>query len=100
VGEGRRSDIYVARLDESGAQASFELLSALRDAGLSADMDHQGKSLKAQMKAADRLGARFVLILGPDELAAGEATLRDMSTKEERRVALRDAAVELTALLR
>lgn len=58
-------------------------------------MDHQGKSLKAQMKAADRLGARFVLILGADELAVGEATLRDMNTKVERRVALWNAADEV-----
>ena len=47
-------------------------------------MDHQGRSLKSQFKQADRLGARLVVVLGPDEVAAGEVTVRAMATSEER----------------
>ena len=90
-----RTDAFVALAEPTARAQAFALVSALRDAGLSAEMDHQGKSLKAQMKAADRLGASFTLILGADELAAGEATLRDMNTKAERRVTLSEAADEV-----
>ncbi len=72
----------------ASAGAAFALVSALRDAGIAAEIDHQGRSLKSQFKQADRLGARFVVVVGPDELAAGEVTLRDMGTKEETTVAL------------
>ncbi len=94
-----RADVYVARVDESVAAVVFDVASALRDAGIAAELDHQARSLKAQFKQADRLGARAVVVVGPDEAAAGEATLRDMSTKEERRVALATVVDALRALL-
>ena len=87
-----RADVYIARVDESVAAAAFALTAAFRDAGITAEEDHQKRSLKSQFKQADRLGARFVAILGPDEVAAGTFTLRDMSTKEESAVAVADAA--------
>ncbi len=83
-----RADVYVARVDDSVTNEVFALAQRLRDAGVAADLDHQSRSLKSQFKQADRLGARFVVVVGPDELAAGEVTLRDMGTKEENRVAL------------
>ncbi len=94
-----RADVYVARVDESVAAASFALAAALRDAGISAEEDHQGRSLKSQFKQADRIGARFVAIIGPDELAAGTFTLRDMGTKEESAVPVADAAAVVAAAL-
>ncbi len=84
------ADVYVARVDASVAGDTFSIASALRDAGIAAELDHVGRSLKAQFKQADRLGARAVVIVGPDELAAREVTVRDMDTKEERRVARAD----------
>jgi histidyl-tRNA synthetase len=82
-----RAEVYVARVDESLSAEAFGIAQSLRDAGMAAELDHQGRSLKAQFKQADRLGARLVVIAGPEELAAGEVTLRDMGTKEETRVA-------------
>jgi len=82
------SEIYVARVDESVSGAAFALVSALRDAGIAAETDHQGRSLKSQFKQADRLDARIVAILGPEEVAAGHVKLRDMTTREETVVAL------------
>ncbi|HET6498892.1 MAG TPA: His/Gly/Thr/Pro-type tRNA ligase C-terminal domain-containing protein, partial [Coriobacteriia bacterium] len=79
------ADVYVAHVDDSVAEIAFAIASELRDAGVSAALDHSGRSLKAQFKQADRCGARVVVIAGPDELAAGEVTLRDMRTKEETR---------------
>jgi len=58
-------------------------LNELRAAGISCDIDYEGSSLKSQMRSADKCGAKFVLIVGDDEAAKGEALLRDMSTKEQ-----------------
>jgi histidyl-tRNA synthetase len=76
-------DLFVSTIGETAYQKAFALLDALRSAGIPADMDYEGRSLKAQMRAADKCGAKFVLIIGEDELARGEALLRDMSTKEQ-----------------
>jgi len=90
-----RADAFVAVPQPGAERDAFALVTALRDAGLVADMSHQAKSLKAQMKSADRLGARYTLILGEEELAAGEVTVRDMDTKEERRAPLAKVAEEI-----
>ena len=82
------AEVYVARTVPELATEAFRLTQHLRDAEIAAEMDHQSRSLKAQMKAADRSGAAFVVLVGPDEVAADEVTLRDMRTKAERRIAV------------
>jgi histidyl-tRNA synthetase len=93
------AEVYVARVDAGVSGAAFTLVSVLRDAGIAAETDHQGRSLKSQFKQADRLGAKLVAILGPDEVAAGQVKLRDMGTKEETTVSLADAASAVSGLL-
>ena len=90
--EPRGIKAYVASMGEGPKKRAFEVLNDLRSAGIASDMDYEGKSLKAQMRSADRSGARFVVILGEEELASGEAVLRDMSSKEQRKVKLEDLA--------
>lgn len=85
--------LFVACVDADTRATAFGLVQQCRDAGVSAEMDHQGRSLKSQFKLADKIGARMVVVLGPDEIAAGEVTLRDMASHEERIVAL-DSVVE------
>lgn len=85
------ADVYVARVDAGVAAEVHAIVSALRDAGVAAECDHQARSLKSQFKQADRLDARFVLVVGPDEVASGALTLRDMGTKEETAVPLSGA---------
>jgi histidyl-tRNA synthetase len=80
------AEVYVARTVPELATVAFEVTQRLRADAIAAEMDHQGRSLKAQMKVADRLGASLVVLVGPDEVAAGEVTLRDMDSKTERRV--------------
>lgn len=89
----RGLDLFIACVDDSARDRAFALVQACRDAGVRCDMDHQGRSVKSQFKLADKLGAEYVMTLGPDELAAGEATLRNMRTHDERTVAL-DAVAE------
>lgn len=86
------ADVYVARVDASVADAVFGIVQQLRDAGIATETDHQARSLKAQFKQADRLGARVVAVVGPDELAEGQVTLRDMRTREETRAGLGEVA--------
>ncbi len=76
-------DVFVASLGAAMSVPAFELALAFRKAGLKADMDHAGRSLKAQFKYADKLGARYVAILGEDEVTRGVVKLRNMDTKEE-----------------
>lgn len=84
----RRAEVYVAGVDKAAAKDAFVLAQVLRDNGIVTELDHLGRSLKAKFKQADRLGARIVVVVGPDEIAAGEVTLRDMETKHESRVPL------------
>lgn len=93
------AEVYVARVEESVTPEVFALAASLRDASIAAELDHQARSLKAQFKQADRLGARYVIVVGPDELAEGQVTVRDMTTKEESRIAIAEAPEELRARL-
>jgi len=93
------AEVYVAQVDDSVSATVFALAQSLRDAGVAVEVDHQGRSLKSQFKQADRLGARFVVVVGPDELAADEVTVRDMRTKEERRVPLAEMVAQVRQAL-
>lgn len=76
-------DVFVVTAGKSAASEAFRLLFKIRGAGISADKDYQDRSLKAQMKYAGKTGAKFVVIIGDQELALGTALIRDMSAKEQ-----------------
>ena len=92
-------DVFVAQTGPEVALEAFCLVQELRDAGFIVEADRQGRSLKSQFKLADKYSVDAVVVLGPDELAAGECTVRDMSTHEERKVALADVASDLAQAL-
>jgi histidyl-tRNA synthetase len=79
----RKPDIFVAALGKKSQSLAFEWICRLGLTGVNAEMDFSDKSLKSQMKRADRLGASYVLILGDKELEEGKAILRNMATKEQ-----------------
>ncbi|MCR4398991.1 MAG: histidine--tRNA ligase [Firmicutes bacterium] len=81
-------DVFVATVGEEAFKSGLRTLHALRKAGLTSDTDYMGRSLKAQLKHADRLGARFVLLLGEDELARLSCTIRRMDTGAQWQVPL------------
>jgi len=83
VGELKGVDIFIATIGEAAHAKAFGISNDLRNNGISCEIDYEKKSLKAQMRAADSQGARFVLIIGDDEINKGEAALRDMKTKEQ-----------------
>ena len=95
--KNRSVDAYVVALGEAAQSEGFKLLNNLRKAGLSAAMDFAGRSMKAQMKQANKLGARYALILGDDEIAEGVVMLRSMSDSEQEKVALDEVIGKIKA---
>lgn len=75
-------DFFLIGISEAGMQECFKLAYGLRQEDFIVGLDYEGRSLKAQMKLANRENARFVFIVGADELAAGKGLLRDMRNPE------------------
>ena len=88
-------DVFFVTLAPEARIPAIALAGALREEGLSADLDYGGRGLRAQFKQADRVGASYAVILGEDELAQGTATVRDMASGEERTVPVADGAKDL-----
>jgi len=86
-------DLYIVTMGAPARGTAFAHLCALRRAGLLADTDYEGRSLKAQMRTANKLGARFVTVLGDDELASGTLTLKEMATGEQTQLAGIEAVI-------
>jgi histidyl-tRNA synthetase len=89
----RTPDVFIAALGPECRARAFQWSCGLGVRGITADMEMEERSLKSQMKRADRAGADFVLIFGPEELQAGAAVLRNMATKEQTPIPL-DRVVE------
>lgn len=84
--EPRRLNVFVCAMGEKAVLRSAEVVARLRQLGLSADRDFLGRGLKAQMKEADRSRARYVVIIGDDEIAKGRYALRVMDSAEQREI--------------
>ena len=86
--------IFLAWIGDEAKLYALNILHELRDLGIRADMDTRERNLKGQMKYANKLGAEFTAVIGGDEVASGEITLKNMSTSEQTKVrkeALADA---------
>lgn len=86
--EAPRPDAFVVALGDAAGPASVVLAERLRESGLRVETGLGGRSMKAQMKAADRSGARFAVVLGDDEIAAGAASVRDLAASVQETVGL------------
>ena len=82
-----RPDIFIAAIGKPGALKSRQLCYGLRRNGLYAESDIMGRAVKAQMKHADRIKARYSMVIGDDELAKGSAAVKNMDTGESVEVA-------------
>lgn len=83
-----RPELFIATLGDAATRAGFTLLTRMQRLGILAEMDYTGKSLKAQLRRADKFNTKRVLILGEDELARGVAQLRNMDDSSQEEVAL------------
>ncbi|WP_433958910.1 histidine--tRNA ligase [Cytobacillus horneckiae] len=93
-------DCYIVSLGEDAKDYTVGLLNKLRQAGFSAERDYLDRKIKAQFKAADRLQAKFVAILGDDELKANKINLKSMDSGEQKEMELASFIEEFTALYR
>ena len=91
-------DLYIGARGEDGKLASFKLPNALRTRGIKTEINHMGRSLKAEMKYANKIGAKFTVVLGDDELQTGNAKLKRMSDGEQFEVNLNNIE-EIVAIL-
>lgn len=93
-----RPDIFLAAMGDEAAEIAFVAMSQLQRSGIRAEMDYQGKSLKAQMRRANKLMSRYTLIVGEQELETGEAELKNMDQGSQQKVRL-DEITTLISIL-
>ena len=78
IPEPRPLQVFLCTMGQAAREKAFQLIGQLRRAGISADMDHAARSMKAQFKYADKLGAKYTLSIGDNELETGKANLKNM----------------------
>lgn len=81
-------DLYVGILGSEAKASAYQLVTSLRDAGLIVETDYMNRSVKAQMKYANKIGAKNTVIIGADELANNKAAIKNMDTGEQTEVPL------------
>ena len=90
ITETPERDVYIGSMGEKGLLKAQSLTYELRKAGIQADCDTVERSVKAQMKYANKIGAKYSVILGDSELESGRVELKDMANSEKSKVALAD----------
>lgn len=89
--------LFIAALGEETLKEAYRIINQLHLQGIRAELDYEGKSLKSQMRRADKFKARYVLILGEDELKKGRAVLRNMEDKSQEEIPMKDLLITLKA---
>jgi histidyl-tRNA synthetase len=95
LGEPKSVDVYIVTLGDAARKWGVTRLPKLRAQGLSATMDYKGRSMKAQMKDADRENARYAIIVGDHELESGKFTFRNMKESDEEALTMDEIFREL-----
>ena len=96
---GPRVSAFVVPLGDQARRRGLAIVAELRDAGVAADFAFGGRGLKGAMKAADRSGARYAIVLGDRDLAENNAQLKDLTTADQRAVALPELVRTVKELL-
>jgi histidyl-tRNA synthetase len=99
TGSEPRPAVFLAAADDEGRKWSASAAMELRRAGIACDTDMLGRSLKSQMREADRQNAASVLVVGAAEIASGQATLKNMSTGMSATIPLAELASAVRAIL-
>ncbi|MDP2037236.1 MAG: histidine--tRNA ligase, partial [Ignavibacteria bacterium] len=84
--EEEKTDVFIITIDKTLQSFSFQTALALRRSGLNVETDYLSRSVKAQMREANRLNSKFVLFVGGDEFANGEVVLKNMSNSEQKNI--------------
>ena len=91
--------LYIATMGDAAKIKAFELLKRVRECGLTAETDVVGRGLRAQMKYADKIGAKYSLVLGDNEIAENKAKVKNMETGEQTELALDESFAEKFSVL-
>jgi histidyl-tRNA synthetase len=91
-----RPEVFFVSADEAGATEALRRAALLRKAGIGCELDPRGGKLARQFKHAERVGARYAVVLGGNEVASGRAKLKDLATREETPVALDELVSRLS----
>ena len=92
-------DLYIASMGENASLKAFALAEEVRKSGLSAQCDIVGRGLRPQMKFADKIGAKFSVVLGDNEIEENKAEVKNMETGEKTPVSLTDFAKEFQDIM-
>lgn len=96
IPEGQKPTVYLLGMDEDCRKKAFAIASALREQGILAEIDQMERSVKAQFKYADKIGAKYVAVIGGNELAEGVMNVKCMATGESEKVAFAEARAYFT----
>jgi histidyl-tRNA synthetase len=96
----RAVDVFAVPMGDPARRRLFDLVTALRRAGVAADLAYGGKGLKGAMKAADRSGAAWAVVLGERDIEAGVAQVKDLNSGEQHAVSLTDLQSHLLELVK
>ena len=91
IPEPKKPTVYLAGMDQDCRKKAFEIAAGLRKAGVFAEIDHMERSVKAQFKYADKLGAKYVAVIGGNELAESVMNVKNMSNGESEKVSFEKA---------
>ena len=92
-------DVYVVTLGDDAKRAGVKLLGELRAAGMRSDIDYTNRKMKAQMKSADRLKAKTVVVIGEEEVAEQVVMLRNMADRHQEKVSTTEVIQKITGIL-
>lgn len=95
----QKCDIYIGSIGDAASLVSAKLCTDLRSDGVSAQFDVAGRSVKAQMKYADKLGARFTCVIGDDDIAKGEVLVKNMENGEKTAFSIENFSDEVSSAL-
>jgi histidyl-tRNA synthetase len=96
----RHPHLFVAAMGEESYRKAYQLMNQLHLEGLWAELDYERRSLKSQMRRADKLKARYTLILGEGEIRKGKAVLRNMEDKSQEEILIHDLLTVLKEKIR
>lgn len=99
IPEPSSCDLYVATMGDKAKEKAFSLIKSVRDCGLIAETDVVGRGLRPQMKYADKIGAKFSLVLGDNEIEQNSAEVKNMTTGEKTTLALDENFAEKFSIL-
>ena len=94
-----RCALYIATMGDAAKVKAFSLLRQVRECGLTAETDVVGRGLRAQMKYADKIGAKYSVVLGDNEIAENKAKVKNMESGEQTELALDDSFAEKFSVL-